>query len=158
MFFNFRQNLASRGSEWRHLDNAKHLIFWLCNMKQLNFRHFNTNRKKFTVTVNFSLKEKKRLQKGQYYLVWYTNEISAIFGRFPIIPKDFRSLPEISEDVRGEIRKSSTIFRRYIHLCKIYFLQCKDASLSGREIVVIHSNLYIITGYYYLGVPAAPKL
>ena len=93
-------------------------------MKQLNFRHFNTNRKKFTVTVNFSQKEKKRLQKGQYYHVWYTNKISAIFGRFPIISEDFRRLPKIpedyrrfsktTEDVRGEIRKSSTIFRRYI--------------------------------------------
>ena len=32
------------------------LIFWLCNMKQLKFGHFNTNSKKFTVndvsTVN----------------------------------------------------------------------------------------------------------
>ena len=32
-----------------HLDNTKHLIFWLFNTKQLNFRHFNTNSKKFTV-------------------------------------------------------------------------------------------------------------
>ena len=34
-----------RGSEWGHLYNTKHLIFWLGGMKQLNFRHFNTNRK-----------------------------------------------------------------------------------------------------------------
>ena len=40
-----------------HLDNTKHLIFWLCNTKQLNFRHFNTNSKKFT--VNFFLENKK---------------------------------------------------------------------------------------------------
>ena len=32
-----------RGSEWGYLDNTKHLFFWLCNMKQLNFRHFNSN-------------------------------------------------------------------------------------------------------------------
>ena len=36
-----------------YLDNSKHFIFWLCNMKQLNFRHFNTNGKKFFETVNF---------------------------------------------------------------------------------------------------------
>ena len=34
-----------RGSEWGHLYNTKHLIFWLGGTKQLNFRHFNTNRK-----------------------------------------------------------------------------------------------------------------
>ena len=36
-----------------YLDNSKHFIFWLCNMKQLNFRHFNTNGNKFFETVNF---------------------------------------------------------------------------------------------------------
>ena len=41
-----------------HLDNTKYLIFWLCNTKQLNFRHFNTNSKKFTITVNFFLENK----------------------------------------------------------------------------------------------------
>ena len=39
------------------------------NMKQLNFRHFNTNSKKFFETVHFFQKEAKRLQKGQYYFV-----------------------------------------------------------------------------------------
>ena len=32
-------------------------------MKQLDFRHFNINRKKFTVTVNFSQKETKSAPK-----------------------------------------------------------------------------------------------
>ena len=36
----------SGGSLWGYLDNTKHLIFWFCNMKQLNFRRFNTNTKK----------------------------------------------------------------------------------------------------------------
>ena len=45
-------------------------------MKQLNFRHFNTNRKKFTVTVNFGQKETKTAPKGQYYFVWYTKKSS----------------------------------------------------------------------------------
>ena len=32
------------------LDNTKHFIFWLCNMEQLNFRHFNTNSQKLFET------------------------------------------------------------------------------------------------------------
>ena len=48
-----------------YLDNSKHFIFWLCNMNQLNFRHFNINGKKFFETVFFSRKEQKRLKKGQ---------------------------------------------------------------------------------------------
>ena len=31
-----------RGSEWGYLDNTKNIIFWLCSMKQLNSRYFNT--------------------------------------------------------------------------------------------------------------------
>ena len=38
-------------------------FFWLCNMKQLNFRHFNTNIKKFFETVNFLQKEAKTAPK-----------------------------------------------------------------------------------------------
>ena len=39
-------------------------------MKLLNFKHFNTNSKKFFETVSFFQKEKKkRVQKGQYYFV-----------------------------------------------------------------------------------------
>ena len=40
-------------SEWGNLDNSKHFIFWLCNIKQLSFRHFNTNSKKFFEIVFF---------------------------------------------------------------------------------------------------------
>ena len=36
-----------RGSEWGYFDNTKHLLFWLYNIKQLIFSHFNTNIKKF---------------------------------------------------------------------------------------------------------------
>ena len=35
-----------RGSEWGYFDNTKSFTFWLCNMKQLNFRHFNANSEK----------------------------------------------------------------------------------------------------------------
>ena len=57
------EGLNGEGGGYR--DNSKHFIFWLCNMKQLNFRHFNTNSNKFFETVNFSRKKQKRLKKGQ---------------------------------------------------------------------------------------------
>ena len=132
------QNGHFRGSGWGYLDNTKHLIFWLCNMKQLNFRHFNTNSKKLTLTVNFIQKETKTASKRPilFCLVLYQEvfghfpTIRNHFGRFPKtfehsrrFPKtteDVRRLPKMSEDCRrclkatedfrGEIRKFSTIF------------------------------------------------
>ena len=41
----------------------KHFLFLAVNMKQLNFRHFNTNSKKFCETVNFFLKGAKTAPK-----------------------------------------------------------------------------------------------
>ena len=38
---------------WMDLDNTKLFTFWICKMKQLNLRHFNTNSNKFFETVNF---------------------------------------------------------------------------------------------------------
>ena len=59
-----------RGSEWGYFDNTKPFTFWLCNMKQLNFRHFNANSEKNIWNSKFFYREKqKRLQKGQYYFV-----------------------------------------------------------------------------------------
>ena len=84
-------------------------------MKQLNFRHFNTNRKKITVTVNFSQKETKTAPKRPILFCLVYQEI---FSHFPTIPDHFRRLtkipedcrrcPKTTEDFRGEIRKSST--------------------------------------------------
>ena len=83
-------------------------------MKQLNFKHFNTNRKKFTVTVNFGQKETKTAPKRPILFCLVYQEV---FSHFPTIPdhflEDFRRFPETTEDFRGEIRKFSTIFRRY---------------------------------------------
>ena len=124
-------------------------------MKQLNFKHFNINSKKFTVTVNFSQKDTKTAPKGQYYFVWYTKKFSVILRRFPIILEDFLRLPKIPEDCR-RFPKMSAYYRRfprrnpkifdyisslYSHV-KDIFLQCKDTIFSVREILVIHSNLY----------------
>ena len=70
----------SRGSEWGYLDNTKHFIFWLCNVKQL---HLNTNSKKFIVTVIVFLERNKSdsskhlsqcspetVNIGQFWLNW----------------------------------------------------------------------------------------
>ena len=91
-----------RGSEWGHLDNTKHLIFWL---KQLNFGHFNTNRKKFTVTVNFSQKETKTAPKRPILFCLVYQEVFSHFptipdhfGRFPKTTEVFRRLPKISKE------------------------------------------------------------
>ena len=53
-------------------------------------------------------------------------KISEDSRRLPKIPEDGRRFPKITENFRAEIRKLSTIFRRYIHLWKMYFydLQC----------------------------------
>ena len=81
--------------EWGYLDNTKHLIFWLCNMKQLNFRHVNTNSKKFFETVNFFHKEAKTAPKE---LISF--QISEGYRGLPKIVKDFRRLTNRSDHCR----------------------------------------------------------
>lgn len=101
-------------SEWSYLENTKHLIFWLCNMKQLHFRHINTNSKKFTVTVNFfSRKKQKLLQRGNIISLSISRSFRLFSRQFPIISKDFRRLPKIPDDCRrflktGRCPKTST--------------------------------------------------
>ena len=65
-------------------------------MRQLNFRHFNTNSKKFFETVNFLQKKKKRPQKGQYYFVKYIKEF----------PEDCRTFSKTNEEVRPLLKIS----------------------------------------------------
>ena len=80
-----------------YLDNSKHFIFWLCNMKQLNFRHFNTNSKKFFETVNFFQKEAKTAQKRP---IIFCLEYQGVFGHFTTIPDFFGSFPKATDDSR----------------------------------------------------------
>ena len=69
-----------RGSEWGYFDNTTKLfIFWLCNMKQLNFRHFHTNSNKFFEIVNFLQKEAKTApQRPVLFQFSISKEFSAI--------------------------------------------------------------------------------
>ena len=82
------------GSEWGYLDNTKHLIFWLCNIKQLNFRHFNTNSKTFSVSVHFIQKETKTAPNKAMLFCLVFQEV---FGHFPTI-SDHGRFPKMSED------------------------------------------------------------
>ena len=116
-----------RGSE--HLDHTKHLIFWLCNMKQLNFRHFNTNRKKFTVTVNFGQKETKTAPKRPILFCLVYQEV---FSHFPTIPDHLRRFPKIPE-------KKSENFRLYFVViftcerCIFNAVKCNLTELTTRS-------------------------
>ena len=81
----------------RYLDNTKHFIFWLCNMKQLNFRHFNTNSRNFFETVNFFQKEEKTAQKRP---IIFCLEYQGVFGHFTTIPDFFGRIPKAADDSR----------------------------------------------------------
>ena len=76
---------------WRsksgYLDNTKHIIFWLCNLKQLNFWHFNNNSKKFFETIIFSRKKQKRLQKGQYYFISISRSFRSFYDNSGLFQK-----------------------------------------------------------------------
>ena len=88
------------------LDNTKRLMFWLCNM---NFRHFNTNRTKITVTVNFSQKETKMTPKIPILFCLVYQEV---FSHFPTILDHFERFPKTTENSRG-LPKISEDYRRF---------------------------------------------
>ena len=102
------------GSEWGYLDNTKHFIFWLCNMKQLNFRHFNTNSKKFFETVSYFPERNRNGSKkaniilfsiSRSFWPFYDNaglfhKISEGYWRFPKTVEEFRRLTKRSDHCR----------------------------------------------------------
>ena len=96
------------GSEWGYLDNTKHLIFWLCNIKQLNFRHFNTNSKKiFCNSKLYQEGNKNGSKQGNVILL-------SISRSFRPLSDDFRSFRKISEDVRKLLKFSKKKFRQML--------------------------------------------
>lgn len=96
------------------------------------FRHFNTNGKKFTVSINFSVKKKIGSKKVNNILF----SISSSFGHFRTIPdyfkrsaktiEDFRrsKLPKMEEDYRRFARRNLIIF---IFIFVIIYSHVKDA-------------------------------
>ena len=90
------QTSGKEGLNRGYIDNTKHFIFWLCNMKQLNFRHFNTNSIEFFETVNFFQKEAKTAPNRP---ILFCLVHQGVFGHLTTIP-DFRRLPTMPEDCR----------------------------------------------------------
>ena len=100
-------------------------------MKRLNFRHFNTNSKQFTVTVNFIQKETKTAPKRPILFCLLVSrsfrpfsddsrsfrKISEDYRRFSKTAEDVRRLPKISEEKSENFR---LYFRRYIHVKDFY--------------------------------------
>ena len=72
-------------------------FFSFCNLKQLNIRYLNTNRKKFSVTVNFIQKEAKMAPKRA---LLFCSVYQEVFGHFPKNPSHFGRLPKTAEDFR----------------------------------------------------------
>ena len=64
-------------------------FFSFCNLKQLNIRYFNTNRKKFSVTVNFIQKEAKT---GPKRVLLFCSVYQEVLGHFPENPNHFGRL------------------------------------------------------------------
>lgn len=89
-----------------YLDNTKHLllIFWLCNIKKLNFRYFNTNSKKFTVTVVFFFREKQNgSRKTNTILSSISRSFRLFVRRLPKVSEGCPRCPKTTKHLRGEI-------------------------------------------------------
>ena len=116
---------GGRGSEWGYFDSTKYLILWLCSMKQLKFRHFNTSSiEKLTVTVNSFQKETKTAPRGPvlFCLVYqrvfgYSPTFSDSFRRLSKTTEDYQKLATISEHVR---RLPEISNEKYEHF-RLYF-------------------------------------
>ena len=80
-------------------------FLWLCNMKQLNFRHFNTNSKKFSVAIFFPERNKLTSQKVNILCLVYHED----FCHFPTIPA-YRRLTKMSEDYPRFLRTNLNVF------------------------------------------------
>ena len=73
-------------------------FFSFCNLKELNIRYFNTNRKKFSVTVNFIQKEAKTGPKTGIVILF---SLSRSFGPLSGESQSFWKIT---------LRKSSAVF------------------------------------------------
>ena len=77
------------------------LIFRLCNKKQWNFRHFNTNSEHLTVTVIFPEADKHCSRRPIWFCLVYPRQkfstIPDYFSRFPKTAEDIRRLPKIAD-------------------------------------------------------------
>ena len=105
-----KKNQRELGSEWGYFGKTKDLMVWSCNMKQLNFRHFNINTKKFAVTVIFFQNETQPAPKKQYYFV------STYSHLFQKISENYRIYPKMSNENRRFSRRNPKIFKEQIRI------------------------------------------
>ena len=109
-----------RGSEWGYLNNTNNTF--LAFLPQLNFRHFNTNSKKFFETVNSKNDSKKAnlilFSISRSFQPFYDNygffqKISEGYRRFPKTVDDFRRLTKRFDHCRRCPKNLETL-KRYI--------------------------------------------
>ena len=101
--------LALRDLEWGYLDNTNHFIFQLCTMKQLNFRHVNTNSKKFFETMIYFPERSKKGSKKANIILFSMSCVKflAILRQFQKkTSEDFRRFPKTFEDFRSHSNRS----------------------------------------------------
>ena len=107
-FWHFNSPNLARGSEWGYLDNTKHFIFGLCNMKKNCLFETVTAPKR---PILFCLVYQR--------VFGHFTTIPDYFRRFPKVPEDSRRLSKISETnegfrrlpkMSGERSKHSTLF------------------------------------------------
>ena len=98
-------------------------MFWSCNMKQLNFKHFNINSKKFTVTVIFFHNETQTSPKNPIMIILFSTsrgfrsfcDNSHLFQK---ISEDYRRYPKMSKENRRFLRRNPKIFKEQIRIDK----------------------------------------
>ena len=105
-----------------------HTSFFGFVTKQLNFRHFNTNRRKFFETLNFFQKEAKTAPKRPilFRLVYqgvfgHFTTILGYFRKFPKATDNSRRLLKISEDLRRGPTIAKDVRRTFQTLNSIFF-------------------------------------
>ena len=106
-----------------YLDNTKHLllIFWLCHIKKLNFRHFNTNSKKFTVTVVFFSERNKTAPEKP---ILFCLVFQGVFGYLSEAKttEGVGRLSKMSKDNKTFTRRNLIISQEHVRITNVLFI------------------------------------
>ena len=128
----FQKNKGLNGG---YLDNTKHLliIFWLSNIKKLNFRLFNTNSKKFTVTVVFCSREKQNGSRKANIILSSISKDKTIpyyFKRFPKTTEGVGRLPKMSNNNKTFTRRNLIISQEHVRITNVLFIYFSRKTLQ----------------------------
>ena len=105
------------------------------NMKQLNFRHFNTNSKKFFETVNFFQKEAKTASKRP---ILFCLVFKGVFGHFTTISDYFRRFPKTTDDSRRK-RSHKVMPQRFFSFASVVN-SSSVMTFKRRKLFLAHSS------------------